>query len=344
MQNITPLLLTLMLIVHLTIVPAYPADIIINAVGDVMLAGRWAPLLKKNGYEYPFAGVRIELAGADINLANLESPIARCGSECTSKKFRFRAEPAVATALHAAGFNLVTLANNHSMDFGGAALAETLVNLESAGIAWIGAGKNLDEARQMALYTLKGRKVAFLGYSLTQPIEFFATPQHPGTAPGFEKLVTTDVASARKQADFVIVSFHWGKEASGTVQAYQRMIAHKAVDSGADVIIGHHPHVLQGIERYKSGLIFYSLGNFAFASKSKTADVSALVRLRLDDGKRSAEIVPLDVLYRRTGFQPQVLKGKEATAVIDKLNELSRPFKTAIQNSDGRYFIDFKVP
>lgn len=316
-------------------------EIVINAVGDIMLAGRWIPALKSKGYDYPFGGVKGELAGGDINLANLESPIATCGSECTTKQFRFRAEPAVAKAIRAAGFNLVTLANNHSMDFGGEALAETLRHLDTAGIAWIGAGPNLDEARKMALYSIKGKKVAFLGYSLTQPIEFFAGKTRPGTAPGYEKLVTADVASARRQADYVVVSFHWGKEASGAVQDYQRKAAHNAIDAGADVIIGHHPHVLQGIELYKRGIIFYSLGNFTFASKSSTADVSALVRLRLDENLRTAEILPLDVLHRRVGFQPRFLSGDSAKSVIEKLRVLSRPYKTEIQNKDGKYSVTF---
>ncbi|NVN92739.1 MAG: CapA family protein [Desulfuromonadales bacterium] len=316
-------------------------EIVINAVGDIMLAGRWAPTLRKAGYDYPFGGVRAELARGDINLANLESPLARGGTEFSSKKFRFRAEPEVANALHSAGFNLVTLANNHSMDFGWAALKETRQHLSNAGIAWIGAGENLNEARQMALYTIKGKKIAFLGYSLTQPIEFFAGSTRPGTMPGYANLVTADVANARKQADYVIVSFHWGREASGTVQSYQRDTAHRAIEAGADVIIGHHPHVLQGVERYKGGIIFYSLGNFTFASKSTTADVSAIVRLRLNNSQREAELLPLDVLHRRVGFQPRLLSGAQGAAVIGKINQLSRPFKTEIPSHDGRYTLTF---
>lgn len=316
-------------------------EIIITAVGDVMLGGRWAPLLRQKGYEHPFLGVRKELTSSDITLANLESPIAELGREFTEKKFRFRAEPQVAAAMRASGITLVTLANNHSMDFGGEALAETLGNLSKNGITWIGAGENLSEARKMALYTIKGRRIAFLGYSLTQPVEFFAGPNRPGTAPGYEKFMTADIASARSQADVVIVSFHWGKEASETVQAYQRTAAHKAVEAGADIIIGHHPHVLQGVERYRNGVIFYSLGNFTFASKGTTADVSAMIRLRLTDTQREAEILPLDILYRRVGFQPQLLSGKRAAAVIDTLNRLSQPFRTEIQTRDTTYFLSF---
>ncbi len=316
-------------------------EIIINAVGDIMLAGKWAKALRSRGYEHSFDGVRSELAKGDINLANLESPIATGGSEFSNKQFRFRAEPAIAKAIRSAGFNLVTLANNHSMDFGAEALAETQQHLDSAGITWIGAGVNLDEARKMALYTIKGKKIAFLGYSLTQPLEFFAGKARPGTTPGYEKLVTADVASARRQADYVIVSFHWGREASGAVQAYQRNAAHNAIDAGADAVIGHHPHVLQGIERYKNSIIFYSLGNFTFASKSKTADVSVLVRLRLDGKQRTAEILPLDVLHQRVGFQPRLLSGNRAEEVIEKLGVLSRPFKTEFQSIAEKYSIDF---
>lgn len=330
------------LVMLLGIPPLLPAEeIVINAVGDVMLAGRWASSIKKQGYDTPFSATAAEFAKGDINLANLEAPIARSGTEFTAKQFRFRADPGLAPALRKAGFQLVTLANNHSMDFGGQALAETMKHLEAAGIAWIGAGENLAESRKMALYTIKGKKIAFLGYSLTQPIDFFAGQQRPGTAPGYVKLVEADVISARRQADYVIVSFHWGKEGSGTVQAYQRNTAHKAIEAGADVILGHHPHVLQGVERYKNGIIFYSLGNFAFASKSRTSDVAAMVRLRLNGEAREAEILPLDVLNNRVHFQPQLLSGKRADDVIGRLNSLSKPFNTGIESRNNRFCVSF---
>jgi poly-gamma-glutamate synthesis protein (capsule biosynthesis protein) len=227
------------------------------------------------------------------------------------------------------------------MDFGEQALLETMENLKSAGVAWIGAGENLAEARKMAFYTIKGKKIAFLGYSLTQPLEFFAGKNRPGTAPGFEKIYIEDIHRARLVADYVIVSFHWGTEGTSTIQPYQRTVAHKAIDAGADVIIGHHPHVLRGIERYKTGIVFYSLGNFTFASKSKTAEAGVIVRLRFDEGKREAELLPLDILHRRVGFQPQRVSGKTAAGIIEHLNTLSNPLKTQIQSRDGRYVVTF---
>ncbi|MDO9069079.1 MAG: CapA family protein, partial [Deltaproteobacteria bacterium] len=125
------------------------------------------------------------------------------------------------------------------------------------------------------------------------------------------------------------------------IQTYQRSAAHNAIDSGADVVIGHHPHVLQAVERYRKGIIFYSLGNFTFASKSRTSDFSAIIRLRFDDRERTAEILPLDVLHRRVGFQPQLLKGEAGVAVIEQLNEMSKMYKTEIKNRAGKYLIPF---
>jgi poly-gamma-glutamate capsule biosynthesis protein CapA/YwtB (metallophosphatase superfamily) len=316
-------------------------EIIVNAVGDVMLAGRWAATIRKNGYETPFRRVAAELKAGDITIANLESPIARGGTEFTGKKFRFRAEPELAGALKESGINLVTLANNHTMDFGKQALMETIKNLESAAIARIGAGETLAEARKMALYTIKGKRIAFLGYSLTQPVEFFAGRNRPGTAPGFEKFFVEDIRRARQEADHVIVSFHWGTEGRSDIQPYQRTVAHKAIDAGADVIIGHHPHVLRGIERYKTGIVFYSLGNFAFASRGKSADAGLMVRLRFSEGKREAELLVLDILHRRVGFQPQPVSGEQAARTVERLNTLSSPLNTHVQDRDGRYVVAF---
>ncbi|BCS55567.1 CapA family protein [Geobacter sp. SVR] len=340
MKPVAALIITIAL--HLC-TPGLPAagELVVNAVGDIMLAGRWTPVLKQKGFDYPFGDTLAELATGDINLANLEAPIACGGREFTSKKYRFRADPDLAPALRKAGFHLVTLSNNHSMDFGAEALLETMQHLGKAGMDWIGAGKNLSEARTAVIYTVHGKRIAFLGYSLTQPAEFFAGPQRPGTAPGLERFYAADIARVRNQADFVIVTFHWGTEGSPRARPHQRAAAHRAIDAGADAVIGHHPHVLQGIERYRKGIIFYSLGNFAFASASRTARFGALVRLHLNDAGRQAEIVPLDVLFSRVRFRPRVLSGDRAESVVKTLNDLSKPFETVIQNQGGRYLIDF---
>lgn len=325
----------------LTPFPSAAGEIVINAVGDIMLAGTWTHVLKQKGYDHYLDNLRQELADGDVNLANLESPIAASGVKFTDKKYLFRAEPAVAGALKRAGFNLVTVANNHSMDFGHQALVETFTHLKNAGIAWTGGGSNLEQARQPALYDIKGRKVAFLSYSLTRPLEFFAEKNRPGTAPAWKHLFTRDIVEARRNADHVVVSFHWGQEGSSVVEKRERMAAHDAIDAGADIVIGHHPHVLQGVERYKQGIIFYSLGNCTFASRSRTAEFGALVKFRLGKRLREAEVLPLDVEYSRTEFQPRILSAKSAESVIQELNRLSKPFGTVIQQKNGRFTISF---
>ena len=105
--------------------------------------------------------------------------------------------------------------------------------------------------------------------------------------------------------------------------------------------IGHHPHILRGIERYKTGIIFYSLGNFVFASKGKSAEAGIIVRLRFSAGKREAELLPLDIFHRRVGFQPQLLSADRARTAIDRLNSLSNPLGTQIESREGRYVVLF---
>lgn len=321
---------------------AAPSPIVLHGVGDIMLAGIWTADLRKAGYGSHFDGVRQVLYQGDLNIGNMECPIATGGEEFVGKKFRFRAEPEVAAAVRQAGFNVVTLANNHIMDFGAGALRETIANLDATGMLHVGAGENLGQARRAVVVEVKGKRVAFLGYSLTQPIEFFATDTTPGTAPAYEPIVLADVAAIRPLADYVVVSIHWGTEALSETQPHLRVLGKKIIEAGADIILGHHPHVLRGIERHKGGIIFYSLGNFVFASKSTIADVSAIVRITLHpDGRKEAEVLPVDVFNPRVGFTPQMLKGEAAQAVVQRLNTLSQPFGTQIQRAEGRYVIPF---
>jgi len=319
--------------------PSFAREIVINAVGDIMLAGSGAQTFKRVGYDYPFAATEAELKKGDIVIGNLESPIARGGEEFVNKKYRFRSAPQTAAALKNAGFSIVTLANNHMMDFGGTALEETRRYLDGAGISYAGAGESLYEARKRAIITVKGIKVAFLAYSLTLPEEFYATAGRPGTAPGYFRFYREDIAEARKVADYVVVSFHWGTESRDMPNPYQVTAAHCAIDAGADVVIGHHPHVLQGIECYRKGVVLYSLGNFAFGSASKSADRSVIARVYLENGIKGVELIPLNVLNRDVHFQPRVLSGKKGQRVIDHLNRISRRWNTEIVAAHGRFLV-----
>jgi len=323
----------------LAVQPARAQEIVINAVGDVMLAGSGAATFQRLGYDYPFAATAAELRKGDIAVGNLEAPIALGGTEFMFKKFRFRADPQCAPALKRAGFSVLTLANNHIMDFGEPALLETIHNLDTNGILSAGAGKTLTAARQKTVLQVKGAKVAFLAYSVTLPAEFFAAADHSGTAPGYPLYYKEDIAQAKASANYVIVSFHWGLEGSSMPHLSQVATAHSAIDAGADVVLGHHPHVLQGIERYKKGIIFYSLGNFVFGSLSPSANRSIIARITLDDGIKAVELVPLNVLNSEVRFQPKPLKGKRRKAVIEHLNLISREMGTLIVGDGSRYLV-----
>jgi len=322
-----------------TPLPADAGKVVLTVVGDILLAGSASPTLSREGYDYPFAATAAILRGSDIAVGNLESPIASRGAEFTEKKYRFKASPKAASALRRAGFTVLTLANNHIMDFGAQGLIETLENLDKEKILYTGAGRNLDEARKPAIVEKNGQKIAFLACSLTYPVDFYAGLNQPGAAPGYVQYFVEDIRKAKAHADYVVISFHWGVEGAVFPKSYQVEVARRAIDAGADVVIGHHPHVLQGIERYKGRLILYSLGNYTFGSMSRNAATSVMAKIVLDRGVREVELFPLNVKNAEVRFQPALLQGVRGMQVISRLHDLSRQWNTEIVTDGKRYFV-----
>ena len=324
--------------------PAHPSSsqIRISAVGDIMLGGTAAPELRAQGYDYPFLFMRDYWAGAHIVFGNLEGPLTHGGEPERGKQYVFRSPPEkVAPALKAAGFTVVSLANNHILDYGADGLADTVAALDAVGIAYVGAGTDIDAARRPAIFTVEGVRVAFLAYSATLPENFYATAAKPGTAFAHEQHVRNDVARARRDADIVLVSFHWGQEGKTDLRDYQISLGHAAIDAGALAVLGHHPHILQGVERYGAGAILYSLGNFTFGSYSKTATRSMVAQLFFDkDGAaparlRELRLIPINVNNVELVFRPQPLGREDADAVIAQLQALSQPLNAQLENRDG---------
>jgi len=307
------------------------------AVGDMMLDGTARPVLQANGYDYAFAEVRRFFDGAHIVIGNLEGPLTTRGTPEQDKTYVFRSPPdKVGQALRNAGFTVVSLANNHTLDFGADGLAQTIEALDAVGIAHIGAGPNLKDARKPVILEAAGTRVALLAYSLTLPEHFYAEAGKPGTAFGHEAHVRADVAAARCQADIVLVSFHWGQEGKTALREYQTRLGRLAIDADAVAVFGHHPHILPGIEQYKDGVILYSLGNFTFGSYSKDAQVSAVAELTFD-GQRVAtlRLYPINVNNFEVEFQPKPLAGENAARVVEELRTLSAELKTDIVNDAG---------
>jgi len=317
--------------------PATAGPLKVIAVGDMMLDGTARPVLHDNGYDYPFAEVRQFFNGAHIVIGNLEGPLTTRGEPEQDKTYVFRSPPdKVGRALRNAGFTVVSLANNHTLDFGAEGLAQTIEALEAVGIAHVGAGPNLKDARKPVFVETAGTRVALLAYSLTLPEHFYAEANKPGTAFGHEAHVRADVTAARKQADIVLVSFHWGQEGKTTLREYQTRLGHAAIDSGAAAVFGHHPHILQGIEHYKEGVILYSLGNFTFGSYSKDAQVSAVAELTFDGPRVAAlRLYPINVNNFAVQFQPKPLTGAQAARVVEELRTLSAALNTEIVNDAG---------
>ncbi len=305
--------------------------LILTAVGDINFHSIDGLVIKDP--EFPWRGTIDILKKASILVGNLEAPLSKRGSVYTDKTWLLRADPRTVESLVKAGFDILTLANNHMMDYGPLAMEDTLAALDNAGIARTGAGNNLIQARQAAILSASdGTKFAFLAYSLTYPELFWANATRPGTPYGNPAFFVPDIKKAKTLVDHVIVSFHWGKELHNYPSDYQKNYGRLAIDSGASVVLGHHPHVLQGIEVYKEGLIAYSLGNYVFGSYSKRVKDSIILEIHCDQkGLNEARLYPINVLNPVVQFQPRLQQGAEAQRVLKDLQTFSSQFKTEIE-------------
>jgi poly-gamma-glutamate synthesis protein (capsule biosynthesis protein) len=251
----------------------------------------------------PFAFTRDILEAADVTVGNLECALSDRG-EPEPKSYTFRGPPLAAEGLALAGFDAVALANNHALDYGPDALADTWSHLETAGIAHAGSGVDADSAAAPAFIEVRGVRVAVLSFA-DVPSEagywmrgWEAAEDEPGIAWADVEAVKAATRAAAAEADVVIVMFHFGAEGSTQPIAAQRELARAAVDSGADLVIGSHPHVLQEVEVYGAGLIAYSLGNFVFDGFEGLANESAILRVSFGPaGITGWDLVPVDIGY-----------------------------------------------
>jgi poly-gamma-glutamate capsule biosynthesis protein CapA/YwtB (metallophosphatase superfamily) len=294
--------------------------------GDVMMGRGLRPLIAQHGPTYPFAGMEDVLSNADVTFINLESPITDRG-RLVDKPYVFRADPATMIALTSSGVDVVGLANNHNLDSGREGLADCIDNLRSAGIQPVGSGGTIGEARSPALFDRRGVQVGILAYNNTGVNE--AGPRSSGSATGYPRAVREDVYAWRPFVDVLVVTIHWGAEYKDFPLDTVVELARQAIDDGADLVVGHHPHVPQGIELYRGGLIAYSLGNLVFDQRDPRTRVSYLLRTTHRDGRIvSAEVIPVELLTRVKA--PSVATGEIAAQVLDHLAMISAPFGTEI--------------
>lgn len=293
------------------------------AVGDIMLGGRTKGPIAENGPDYPFGAVLPVLRRASFTLGNLEGPFARKARR-EPRNYSYRVDPELSRSLARAGVGVVTLANNHLLDCGRAGVLETLEVLGAAGIAPLGAGVNERAAHVPVILNAGRRRIGFLGYYWNQRCA--ATAVLPGSAMDSYSALEADIGGLREKADRIVVTFHWGVPYGREPSLGDRAKAHFAVDCGADVVVGHHPHIVQPFEIYRGRPIFYSVGNFAFGSGNSRAE-GLMVGFRFEDRQITVDTYPLYVKNRdpRVAYQPKVLRGKGAERQLRQMVDVSGP-------------------
>ncbi len=246
--------------------PKSPETYTILFTGDIMLDRGVKKMTERHGenYAFPFLKIKETLKGADILFGNLESMISDKGED-TGALYSFRAPPEAMEGLSFAGFDVVSLANNHTFDYGREAFEDTMRRLEGEKIKYTGAGFSEKEAHFPAVIELEdGTRGGFLGYTEFLYPHAFAKEERSGITNLSQERMEEDIKSAKKEADLIFVSFHYGEEYEKKPNENQKILSKKAIDSGADGGIGHHPHVTQPVEKYEGKYIAYSLGNFIF--------------------------------------------------------------------------------
>mgnify|MGYP000988646238 CR=1 FL=1 len=300
----------------------------IAAVGDIMIGRGVGMKLKKEGYTKPFDSIKPYL-DADLAIGNLECVLSDRGKETEGKGICLRARPEAVRTLTYLGFDALSLANNHTMDYGGDALKDTMDVLRENGISYMGAGDDIGQARTAYTKDVNGIKTTVLSYDQFYNIRWTkngrsagALEDRCGTAPLDMDMVKEDIAKAKETADVVIVMPHWGTEDSTVVTKDQIGMAHDMIDAGADAVIGSHPHILQGMEVYKGRLIAYSMGNFVFDQNDRENQESIVLNLKFTGcGLDEAVITPLVIVDK---VSPVPAAGDRAKEILGRLKDLSQ--------------------
>lgn len=308
--------------------------IIITATGDIMLGRGVGSRLGNSDMNLAYKNLKSEFDRADIVFGNLENPISNRGRKLPGKGICLRADPAMVQVLKEGGFDIVSLANNHILDYDSEALLDTLQILDENGIGYAGAGENIEEARAPYIYTIKDRSIAVFAYdefahyyySNSYKRRFQATEILPGTAPMNEDMILEDIKNIREKVDIILVSLHWGIEESNNITKEQRRLAHILIDNGVDAILGHHPHVIQPIEIYNNKPIIYSMGNYIFDQNDENNKQGMVISLILDNEKiREVEALPIYIKDKR---EPIIAEGEKGEIIRNKIISLSRELES----------------
>lgn len=268
-----------------------------------------------------------EMKTADITMVNEEFPFGVGGEKAPDKQFTFKTDPSYVKAFQDMGIDIVSLANNHVLDYGKSVLSQTFQTLDQAGIDYVGAGETLDRASSCRAVEAGGTDVGFLSASRVIPVVGWdVRNSQPGVFTTYDpELLVEQIRQAKSENDLVIVYVHWGVEKAEIPKEYQRELAHAYVDAGADLVIGSHPHVLQGIEYYNGVPIVYSLGNYMFNSEIQR---TAVLQVTADEDQNlNLRLIPAAASDSYT----YALEGENRQAVLDYIESISEGFSSGIQ-------------
>ena len=301
-------------------------ELVLSFVGDMMFDKSVAGFIKSKGERYVFEGYEKHFKGSDIVFSNLETSLSTKGQPIKDKEYTFRSSPKLAPYLKEYNFTVLSIANNHVLDYGQSAFVETMNVLKEAGVSYVGGGLNKQEASNGVVMERKGLKIGFIAFTRVTPsVDWYAGAKKPGIIGAYkvhEAEVLSAVGNLKDKCDLLVVSLHWGKEGSVEVREQETELAHLLIDSGVDVIMGHHPHVVQKVEMYKGKPIFYSLGNFFFTtSYSEICNKTMMATLRYGcNGElKSVEAVPGIIRLGR----PVPMEEPQKKEFIEYLNKMN---------------------
>jgi poly-gamma-glutamate synthesis protein (capsule biosynthesis protein) len=313
--------------------PPGPGEVSLAAVGDVLLDRGVAEAIARSGLDSILPVVATQLEAADVAFANLECPLAATGSHDPAHAI-FRADPATVEVLLQGSFDILSLANNHALDAGQPALLETIDHLETAGIRYVGAARDPAHGSDPAFLVVRGTRIGFLAYA---DLDFPYVCQ--SRVDGSLANLRIQVAAARESCEFLVVSFHWGQQGSDQPTRRQTDVAHASIDAGADLVLGHHPHVLQGAEIYRKRLILHSMGDFVFDARNVEEAESGIFLIYCDPGEGLRLLmVPVLITAARNG--PEYPSSWRRDRILERFAQLSAAQGTVVRGADGLGYLD----
>lgn len=298
-------------------------DLTISLVGDMCFDDLVAERMKLNGDDFLFSGYSEFFKSSDVLFGNLETPLTNLDPRAIVKEYHFRSDPRIAGLLKKNGFTAVSIANNHMLDSGLTGMDDTIRAMYRYGLGFAGGEDSIEKAVKPYFKMVKGRRIGFLAFSKVIPSHDWAAGENRGgIACAYswnENVYEEAIASAKKNCDILVVSVHWGKERVTDVSNEDSATAHKMIDAGADIIMGHHPHVVARMEYYKEKPIFYSLGNFIFTTSNyNDANMTIMARVVVDHAKkiRDVSIIPGKIIESA----PVPMQGQEKDMFVKRFN------------------------